>query len=330
MRAMRILVTGGAGFIGSHTVALLKASGFDVTVLDSLEKGHREALPEDVHLVVGDCGDGALLDRVFAQGAFDAVVHFAAYIEAGESMRVPERFFANNTARTLLLLEAMARAGVKRFVFSSTAAIYGDPRYTPMDEAHPRNPTNAYGQSKLLVEEALGWMARLRGLDYAALRYFNASGCALGLGEDHDPETHLIPLVLDVALGRRQAIQVFGTDWATPDGTCVRDYVHVEDLARAHVLALRALAERGGAMAFNLGNGTGHSVMDVVRTARAVTGHPIPVEARPRRDGDPAVLVASSARIREELGWEPRHPGLESIVRSAWDWRRRNPGGYGA
>ena len=324
---MHILVTGGAGFIGSHVVDLLLREGHHVTVLDTLEKGHREAVRPGAALVEGNCGDSILLRKLLTAGAFDAVMHFAAYIEAGESMQRPERFYANNTARTLLLLEAALEAGVDRFVFSSTAATYGNPRYVPIDEDHPRDPTNAYGHSKLLVEGALEWMHRLRGLSFAALRYFNAAGCSPELGEDHVPETHLIPLVLDVAMGRRDAVRIFGTDYDTPDGTCVRDYVHVEDLASAHLLALEALGP-GRALRYNLGNGTGYSVLQVIEAARRVTGHPIPVVEEGRRAGDPAVLVASSDRIRRELGWEPRHPALEGIVRSAWEWRRRNPGGY--
>ena len=318
---MHILVTGGAGYIGSHTVALLLREGHQVTVLDSLEKGHREAVPPEVPFVRGDVGDAALLAQVFGETRFDAVLHFAAYIEAGASMQVPERFLVNNTARSFVLLEAMLQAGVRRFVFSSTAAIFGNPQYTPIDEDHPKDPTSAYGYAKLLVEGGLGWLHRLRGLDYAALRYFNAAGCSERLGEDHHPETHLIPLLLDVALGRRERLHLFGTDYPTPDGTCVRDYVHVEDLARAHSLALRAL---GGPapLIYNVGNGQGYSVREVVEAARRVTGHPIPVVEAPRRPGDPAVLVASSDKIRRELGWEPRRPHLEDIVASAWTWRK--------
>jgi UDP-glucose 4-epimerase len=324
---MHVLVTGGAGFIGSHTVALLLREGFRVTVLDSLEKGHQEALPSEVPLIVGNCGDADLLVRVFAENDFDAVMHFAAYIEAGESMQAPERFLVNNTARPLVLLEAMQQAGVMNFVFSSTAAIYGDPEYTPIDEKHPKNPTNTYGYAKLLVEGSLEWMARLRGMRYAALRYFNASGCAADLGEDHHPETHLIPLVLDVALGRRESIKIFGTDYPTPDGTCIRDYIHVEDLAAAHILALRNLS-KSSPMQYNLGNGKGYSVREVIDVARRITGHAIPVVEEARRPGDPAILVASSVKIREELGWVPQYPELETIIGSVWNWRQTHPQGY--
>jgi UDP-glucose 4-epimerase len=325
---MHVLVTGGAGYIGSHMVALLLREGYEVTVLDTLEKGHREALPADLPFIQGDCGDAALLERIFSAKPVDAVMHFAAYIEAGESMQVPERFLVNNTARPLALLESMLKAGVRKFVFSSTAAIFGDPEYTPIDEGHPKAPTSTYGYAKLLVEGSLEWLHRLRGLDYAALRYFNAAGCSELLGEDHHPETHLIPLILDVALGKRDSISVFGSDYPTPDGTCVRDYIHVEDLASAHILALRALCARDGAapLVYNLGNGQGYSVRDVIAVARKVTGHPIPVVEGPRRPGDPAFLVASSDKIRRELGWEPRIPGLEAIVESAWRWRKAHHG----
>jgi len=322
---MRVLVTGGAGYIGSHVVDLLVRDGHRITVLDTLEKGHREAVHPQARLVQGDCGDAALLDTLLP--GMDAVMHFAAYIEAGESMTDPGRFLVNNTARPLILLDRMAAHGVDRFIFSSTAATYGNPEYTPIDEDHPKAPTNTYGYAKLQVEGALEWMHRLRGLGSVSLRYFNASGCGGELGEDHSPESHLIPLILEVAQGRRAAIKVFGTDYPTPDGTCVRDYIHVLDLASAHVLALKAVS--GGArLAFNLGNGKGYSVREVIEAARRVTGHAIPVLEEPRRAGDPAVLVASSARIRQALGWAPARPGLETIIHSAWEWKQRFPQGY--
>jgi UDP-glucose 4-epimerase len=324
---MRILVTGGAGYIGSHVVDLLVREGHDITVLDSLEKGHREAVHPSAGFVQGDCGDAALLDGLLAQAPFEAVMHFAAYIEAGESMVDPGRFFVNNTARTLVLLDRLTAHGIRKFIFSSTAATYGNPEYTPIDEEHPKAPTNAYGYAKLLVEGSLEWMNRLLGLSCASLRYFNASGCGEALGEDHSPETHLIPLVLEVAQGRRAAIKIFGTDYPTPDGTCVRDYIHVLDLASAHVMALKALGD-GKRLVYNLGNGVGYSVREVIEAARRVTGHPIPVEEVPRRAGDPAVLVASSAKIQRELGWKPAYPDLETIIRSAWTWKRNHPQGY--
>jgi UDP-glucose 4-epimerase len=324
----RVLVTGGAGYIGSHAVSGLLHAGYQVTVLDSLVKGHPQAVHPDARLVVGDCGDRALLKSLFQEETFEAVMHFAAFIEIDGSMRDPALFFANNTAATLLLLEAMLQAGIGKFIFSSTAATFGASQYLPIDEAHPQAPTNPYGQSKLLVEQALNWIHDLRGLRYASFRYFNAAGCSETLGEDHHPETHIIPLVLDVALGRRDCIRIYGTDYPTPDGTCIRDFIHVEDLAAAHLLALDAL-DRESRMVFNLGTEKGFSVREVIAAARRVTGHPIPVVEEGRRAGDPAVLVASSAKIRRELGWVPRMPDLESIIRTAWDWRRKFPEGYG-
>jgi len=328
---MHVLVTGGAGFIGSHVVDMLIGEGYRVTVIDSLEKGHREAVHTDATFVKGDCGDQQLLDKVFQSEQFDAVLHFAAFIEAGESMAKPGRFFVNNTSKALILLDRMTAHSIRRFIFSSTAATYGDPEYTPIDEIHPQNPTNTYGYTKLLVEGALNWLYRLDGMSCVALRYFNASGCSERLGEDHHPETHLIPLLLDVALGKLPHVKLFGTDYPTPDGTCIRDYVHVLDLASAHVLALKKIL--GGntqqKLAYNLGNGCGYSVRQVVDAARNVTGHPIPVIEEPRRPGDPAVLVASSKKIQAELGWEPKYPDLVSIIKSAWDWKKKHPNGYG-
>jgi UDP-glucose 4-epimerase len=296
-------------------------------VIDSLENGHREAVNPAAELVHGNCGDPELLDSVLRGSRFDAVMHLAAYIEASESMADPGRFFVNNTARSLILLERLSAHGVTRFVFSSTAATYGNPAYTPIDEDHPKAPTSTYGYAKLLVEGALDWMNRLRGLSCASLRYFNVAGCSPELGEDHAPETHLIPLVLDVAQGKRPAIKIFGTDYPTADGTSIRDYIHVLDLARAHILTMHALGD-GKRLVYNLGNRAGHSVREVIEAARRVTGHPIPVEEAPRRDGDPAVLIASSDKIRDELGWQPAIPELDDIIRSAWLWRQRFPHGY--
>ena len=327
---MHVLVTGGAGFIGSHTVDLLISEGYQVTVIDSLEKGHREAVHPDAAFVQGDCGDQKLLDQLFASKRFDAVLHFAAFIEAGESMVHPGRFFVNNTSKALALLDRMAAHSIVHFIFSSTAAIYGDPEYTPIDEAHPKNPTNTYGYTKLLVEGALAWMHKLHDMSCVSLRYFNAAGCSERLGEDHHPETHLIPLMLDVALGKLPSIKLFGIDYPTSDGTCIRDYVHVEDLALAHVLALKKILNDKSAqrLAYNLGNGQGYSVRQVIDVARQVTDHPIPVIEEPRRPGDPAVLIASSEKIKEELGWKPKYPGLFEIIKSAWDWRKMHPNGY--
>jgi UDP-glucose 4-epimerase len=325
--AERILVTGGAGYIGSVVVAQLLDRGYEPIVFDDLSHGHRSALAPNAKLIVGDIADRVALEEVFSEYQPQAVMHFAAFIEAGESMQFPERFFRNNTANALTLLEAMLAHNVKRFVFSSTAALYGTPEKTPIEESAKLQPTNAYGESKLLVEQMLVWLHRIHGLRYACLRYFNAAGAAGAQGEDHHPESHLIPLALQVALGARKAISIFGTDYPTADGTCVRDYVHVADLATAHLLVLEALQEKDR-LVYNLGNGQGFSVRQVIETVRQVTGHAIPAKESPRRPGDPAVLVASSEKIKSELGWKPKYADLESIVRSAWDWRKAHPNGY--
>jgi UDP-glucose 4-epimerase len=313
---MRVLVTGGAGFIGATTSAALLRAGHEVVVLDDLSTGHRDAVPPDARFVRGDVADRAVVEPVVAEG-IDACIHFAALIEAGESMRTPERFFTVNTAGSARLLEVLLANGVSRFVLSSTAAVYGEPERTPISEDAALAPTNAYGESKLLVERMLDWHHRIHGLRTAALRYFNAAGATPGRGERHDPETHLIPLILQVAAGRRDAISVFGTDYPTPDGTAVRDYVHVADLADAHVLALEAL-DVHDRLTCNLGNGTGFSVREVIEAARRVTGHPIPAADAERRPGDPASLVASADRARELLGWKPQRRDLDVIVADAW------------
>jgi len=325
---LKILVTGGAGYIGSVTVAELVREGHTVTVFDNLSNGHRKAVVQGANLIVGDLTDSNRLSETFAKGEFEAVMHFAAFIEAGESMKAPERFFRNNSANTLTLLETMLRAGVHRLVFSSTAALYGDPETVPIPENAPLRPTNAYGESKLLVEHMLAWMNRIHRLCYASLRYFNAAGATTVLGEAHNPESHLIPLLLQAAAGKRPSISIFGTDYPTPDGTCVRDYIHVLDLARAHLLALHALESREK-LIYNLGNGNGFSVRQVIDAARRVTGKPIPAVECPRRAGDPSVLVASSGKIQSELGWEPQFPNPEEIIRSAWEWHQQHPEGYG-
>jgi UDP-glucose 4-epimerase len=327
---MRVLVTGGAGYIGSVVAEELLQAGHQVVVFDNLSRGHRQAVPKTAELVVGDLADRASLEGLFRSRAIDAVMHFAALIEAGESMKAPEEFFRNNTANALTLLEAMLTARVKRFVFSSTAALYGNPERTPIEEDDPLHPTNAYGESKLLVERMLAWFHQIHGLRYASLRYFNAAGAFRpDQGEAHQPETHLIPRILEVALGRRQQVNIFGTDYPTPDGTCIRDYIHVSDLARAHLLALEALAlENSSQLIYNLGNGQGFSVRQVIEVARKVTGHAIPVIESPRRAGDPAVLIASSEKIRRDLDWQPRFPDLKTIVESAWQWHRTHPDGY--
>jgi UDP-glucose 4-epimerase len=312
---------------------LLAEHGHQAVVFDNLSHGRRDLLPAGVDFVEGELSDRAAIENLFiaakAQGMpFDGVLHFAALIEAGESMVHPEHFFRNNTASTLSLLEAILAHGPRRLVFSSTAAVYGEPEVVPIKEDARLLPTNAYGESKLLVEHMLGWMLRIHGLRSAALRYFNVAGAPEGpggitRGEAHDPESHLIPLVLDVALGRRKSIKIFGNDYPTPDGTCIRDYIHVSDLADAHLLALNALesdAASSARLIFNLGNGQGFSVLEVIESARRVTSHPIPVELCPRRAGDPAVLVASSEKAIRELSWKPKYTQLDEIVRTAWVW----------
>jgi len=325
---VRILVTGGAGYIGSVVTRELVQAGHQVIVYDNLRRGHRQALPGEAELCIGDVGERTALEAVFRRQTIDAVMHFAALIEVGESMKAPERYFRNNTASTLTLLEAMLENRVNRFVFSSTAALYGSPDRTPIEETDQLRPANVYGESKYLVERVLDWLEQTRGLRYASLRYFNAAGAAgPDLGEDHQPESHLIPLVLKVALGQRESIAIYGTDYPTPDGTCIRDYIHVADLASAHLLALNALGHHSR-LVYNLGNGLGFSVRKVIDVARRVTGHPIPAVDSPRRPGDPATLVASSEKIRRELGWRPKFPDLESIVATAWEWHRKHPMGY--
>ena len=329
---MKILVTGGAGYIGGTVGGLLSQKGHRAVVFDNLSHGRRELLPAGVEFVQGELADRAALDGIFLSAQeqgnpFDGVMHFAALIEAGESMARPEIFFRNNTASTLTLLEAILAHGPRRLVFSSTAAVYGEPEEIPITEDARLKPTNAYGESKLLVERMLEWFNRIHGLRTASLRYFNVAGAPEGAdgsmtrGEAHEPESHLIPLLLDVALGRRKSIKIFGTDYPTPDGTCIRDYIHVADLAEAHLLALDAL-EKHDRLIFNLGNGQGFSVREVIESARRVTGHPIPVEICPRRAGDPAVLVASSEKAMRELGWKPKYTRLDEIIRTAWVWHQ--------
>ena len=324
---MRVLVTGGAGYIGSVVADHLLRGGHTVTVLDNLIMGWREAVPTQAEFIQADTGDEAALDALFATHGFDAVMHFAALIEAGESVKVPEQYFDNNPLRTLTLLRVMIKHKVFRFVFSSTAAVYGEPKTVPIPEDHPLAPTNAYGESKLIVEQMLAWFHRAHGFCYASLRYFNAAGATPERGEAHRSESHLIPLVLQVPLGQREAISIFGTDYPTKDGTCVRDYIHVDDLAVAHLLALQSL-ETHETLVCNLGSGEGFSVRQIIDLARKVTGHAIPVIERPRRAGDPAVLVASSDKARSLLGWNPQYSDVESIIASAWEWHKSHPGGY--
>ncbi len=329
---MRILVTGGAGYIGSATAALFLKAGHQVTVFDNLYRGHREAVPGGARFVLGDIADRGALDTLFQMDQFDAVAHFAALIEAGESMEQPSRYFRHNVVYSQNLLEAMLAHDVKRLVFSSTAAVYAS-KNGPLSEDDPYRPANVYGETKLMIEQMIRWYHRQCRLKYCVLRYFNACGAMLDedgkavRGEAHTPETHLIPLTLQVPLGQRDAIKIFGADYDTFDGTCIRDYVHIVDLASAHVLALQALDERH-AMTYNLGNGQGYSVRQVVDTARAVTGHKLPAIEAPRRPGDAATLVASSEKINDELGWTPRYPDLQTIIASAWEWHRTHPHGY--
>ena len=324
---MKVLVTGGAGYIGSVVASELMKAGHHVVVYDNLSHGKRRAVPRQAELVVGDIGDRNSLREIFSRTRPEAVMHFAALIEAGESMQSPERYFRNNTANTLTLLECMLEYKLHRLVFSSTAAVYGTPERTPIEETDALRPTNAYGESKLLVERMLEWFHRVHKFRYASLRYFNAAGAAGDLGEDHRPESHLIPIMLKVALGQQEKISIFGTDYPTQDGSCVRDYVHILDLASAHLLALQALENRDQ-LIYNLGNGRGFSVRQVLEVARKVTGHAIPAMDSPRRPGDPPVLVASAQKIQQELKWQPKYPNLDSIVSSAWEWRRKHPNGY--
>jgi UDP-glucose 4-epimerase len=337
---MKIMVTGGAGYVGGTTAALLGQQGHTVVIVDNLCHAQRALVPKGVEFVEADIADRARIEGLFRQAtdenaSFDGVLHFAALIEAGESMQKPEIYFRNNTASTLALLESILACGPKRFVFSSTAAVYGEPEAVPIPETAALRPTNAYGESKLLVETMLGWFHRIHGLRSASLRYFNVAGAPeegahgsgiITRGEAHEPESHLIPLILDVALGRRNAIKIFGEDYPTHDGTCVRDYVHVSDLADAHLLALEALETPRAAdsrLIYNLGNGAGFTVKEVIDSVRRVTGRTIAVEPQPRRLGDPAFLIASSEKAIAELGWKPRYTQIDDIIRTAWAWHQK-------
>ncbi len=324
---MNVLVVGGAGYIGAHMVKLLLDRGYRVTTLDDFSTGHREAV-RGGELVAADLGDATAVRAALAAARPDAVMHFASFIQVGESVQEPAKYYLNNVAKTLVLLDEVRKAGVRRFVFSSTAAIFGEPEYVPIDERHPAKPINPYGRTKLLVEEALADFDRAYGLRSVCLRYFNAAGADPGgaIGERHDPETHLIPLVLQAASGRRPSIAVFGTDYDTPDGTCIRDYIHVVDLCDAHLLAIEWMDRRDRSGAFNLGNGQGFSVHEVIATAEKVCGHPITVVRSPRRAGDPARLVADATLARRDLGWTPRFAALETIVDHAWRWERNVAG----
>jgi UDP-glucose 4-epimerase len=326
---MAILVTGGAGYIGSHVVEMLIERGYEVVVFDSLVAGHRAAVHKDAIFVQGDLLNMADIQALFKQHSFDGILHFASHINVGESMENPFKYFRENVIAMMNLLEVASLAGVKRFILSSTANLFDEPESIPINEDEPLIPGSVYGETKFWGERLLHWMDRIYGMKYCCLRYFNACGAhPLGhIGEDHDPESHLIPLVLQVALGQRQNITIYGTDYETPDGTCIRDYVHVLDLAEAHLLALEALKD-GKSRVYNLGSGTGYSVREVIETVRKVTGHEIPVVEGGRRAGDLPVLVADSSRIRKELGWQPEFDNLHTIIETAWHWHQTHPKGY--
>ena len=321
---MRVLVTGGAGYIGSVTTEMLCDAGHEVTVFDNLERGYRAAVDPRAGFIQGDLRKTEDINRAVADTHPEAVIHFAAYIEVGESMKTPVPFFENNVGGALHLLEAMVQNSVRKLIFSSTCATYGTPERLPMDETLSQRPESVYGESKLIGEAIFSWGEKIHGLEPVFLRYFNAAGATEKYGEAHNPETHLIPLILQVPLGKREKIYIFGDDYDTPDGTCIRDYIHIRDLAQAHILALKP----GVKGAFNLGNGSGHSVREVVDVAREVTGHPIPVELQPRRPGDCARLISDSTKAKSVLGWKPEHDTLSEIMESAWKWHRAHPNGY--
>ncbi len=320
---MRVLVTGGAGYVGGVVADRLLHDGYEVAVLDDLSRGQMQSVPATAQFLRGDVGDETMLERVFREGSFDAVMHFAAFIDVGESMRSPEIYFHNNSAKTLTLLRVLLKYGVRRFVFSSTAAVYGEPAHLPITEDHPLNPTNAYGESKQIVERMLAWFHKVHRLRYATLRYFNAAGALNERGEAHYPETHLIPLVCKTALEQQESISIYGTDYPTKDGTCIRDYIHVADLATAHVLALEGLVEHAEIVC-NLGSGSGFSVREIIEVARKITGKSIRTAELPRRPGDPAVLVASTEKAKRILGWIPHQSDIEAIMRSAWEWHSKH------
>ncbi len=327
---MNILVTGGAGYIGSHTVLALAAAGFTPVVFDNLSTGHEQAVPKDVTLVRGDIHDIDFVAETLRRYDIAGVIHFAASSLVGESMENPAKYYENNVEGTLHLLLGLQKAGVSKIVFSSTAAVYGEPEKTPIEEDFPHNPTNVYGRTKLVIEHMLSDFSAAYGLRYVALRYFNAAGAAEGgaIGEDHNPETHLIPLILKAAQGVRDHVAVYGTDYPTKDGTCIRDYIHVTDLAAAHVLAMRYLLDGGESDVFNLGSENGFSVREMIETAKAVTGVDFKVTEEARRAGDPAVLIASSAKCKKILGWHPTHSSTKEIFASAWAWHKQHPHGY--
>jgi UDP-glucose 4-epimerase len=327
---MAVLVTGGAGYIGSHTVAALLARGEKVVVVDNLQQGH-EAAVLGGSFYKGDIRDSDFLDMVFAANDIDAVIHFAANSLVGDSMQNPGKYYHNNVYGAVCLLEKMKSSGVKKIVFSSTAATYGEPERVPIQESDPTFPTNTYGETKLAMEKMMKWFDVAHGIKFVALRYFNAAGAHENglIGEDHSPETHLVPLILQVPLGQREFIAIYGDDYPTADGTCIRDYLHVSDLADAHILSLDMLRKGGESNVFNLGSGKGFSVKEMIDVARKVTGHPIPAIVQERRGGDPAVLIASSDKIKQQLGWSPSRDSLETIIQTAWNWHQQHPDGYG-
>jgi UDP-glucose 4-epimerase len=323
---MNIFLTGGAGYIGSAAAQTLLQAGHQVTIYDSLIKGYRAAVPDGARFIQADLADQETLHATLSSETYDAVMHFAAFIEAGESMQLPGKYFHNNLVLSCGLIDMISKVGIPRFVLSSTASVYASSD-DPLTEDSAIGPNNVYGHTKLMIEQVLDWYRQVHGLHYAALRYFNAAGALAERGEAHQPETHLIPLVLQVALGQREDIKIFGTDYPTPDGTCIRDYIHIADLVQAHLLALDAL-ETNDKLIYNLGNSAGYSVREVIEEARKVTEHNIPATEAPRRPGDAPRLVADSSRIQRELGWQPQHPELETILLSAWNWHRQHPNGY--
>jgi len=321
---MKLLVTGGAGYIGSITTEMLLDAGHEVVVFDNLGRGHRQAVDERASFILGDLNHKEDIAKAMQDEKPDAVLHFAAFALVGESMEEPEIYFGNNTIGGIHLVDAMREAGVKKIIFSSTCATYGQPKVMPMNEDLPQHPQNPYGESKLMLETVLLWHQKLHGIEPVFLRYFNACGATEKFGEDHDPESHIIPIILQVPLGQRDKVLIFGDDYDTPDGTCIRDYIHIADLAQAHILALKD----GITGAFNLGNGDGYSVKEVIEVAREVTGHPIPAEIAPRRPGDPARLIAAADKACNILGWDPQYPDIKTIVKHAWNWHQAHPNGY--
>ena len=327
---MTVLVLGGAGYIGSHTVRALCDEGTDVVVVDNLVTGYKKAVDKRARFYEGDISDKEFLDDLFKKEKIDAVIHFAAFSLVGESVTNPLKYYKNNLCGTRVLVESMVENGIDKIVFSSTAATYGEPERVPIMETDRTEPTNPYGETKLAMEKMFKWTGEAHGLRFVSLRYFNACGADVSgeIGESHNPESHLIPLILQVPNGKRESISIFGNDYPTPDGTCIRDYIHVADLAQAHILAVKYLMNGGESNILNLGNGVGFSVKEVIETARKVTGHPIPAVETPRRAGDPAQLIASSAKAKEVLGWKPCHDSLEEIIASAWNWHKNHPNGY--